>query len=167
MDNTGNQYGYIKRVGNRVYYLNDGGEVMYVQGIRSLSIPFISLVNIPSLFINEVSVDFAINIKTQSSVETDSSLNVSGPPVNSYDQSRTRRSVSTTQARTTASSTSAASSKSDTSTESTYLVSMRAKHIDPPGLTALLLFMTSNKDTASQKMLDSNFAVVNNPSTIV
>lgn len=160
-DPTGSRYGYKKRIGNRVYILDEAGKVLYVQGIRTLSIPFISLVNVPSLFINEVSVDFAMSIKTQSSVAADSSnqsLNLTA----AYSHSGGYRKQH--YAATTAVSSSAAQSKSDTNTESTYLVSMRAKHIEPPGLAALMLFITGNKDTSARKTLDADLKVVSDPS---
>ncbi len=165
-DPTGNVYGYTKRIGNRVYILDEDGKVMYVQGIRTLSIPFISLVNVPSLFINEVSVDFAISIKTQASVSADSS-NETFALTAAYNDSRGYRSRNQTYTHTTAASTSAAQSKSDTSTESTYLVSMKARQIEPPGIAALMLFITGNKDTASKKILDENMKAVTDPSTKV
>jgi hypothetical protein len=167
-------YGFTKRISNRIYILDDGGKVLYVQGVRSLSVPFISLVNVPSLFIDLVTVEFAINIKTQSVVQTNSS-NAFTYANESSGESRGRgwnwgesynyKNDYTT--KTTATSTSTASATSDTSTESTYMVSMKAQQVDPPGLTAVMNFITGNKDTSSKKMLGSNGkSVITDPATV-
>ena len=162
-DSAGGQYGFQKKIGSRVYSLDTNGKVIMVQGTRTLTIPFISLINVPSLFINEVSVDFAISIKTQSTKTMDSSLSMS-PSVST---NITGNAYQRTKTVTTASSSSAASSKSDNSTECTYLVNMRAKQVEPPGLAAMLLFLTSNKDIASKKRLGGDGKAVDDHSTKV
>lgn len=170
--NGSQTYGFTKRIAQRVYILNDDGKVLYVQGIRSISVPFISLVNIPALFIENVQVEFAITIKTQSVVQTNSSNTYGYENTNSGTNSGWGWNWGTSYnyksdyiSHTTASSTSTASAKSDTSTESTYMVAMKAKQVDPPGLTAIMNFITGNKDTASKKMLTGSDKVVNDPNT--
>jgi hypothetical protein len=172
-DKPASGYGFTKRISNRIYILDDGGKVLYVQGVRSLSVPFISLVNVPSLFIDLVTVEFAINIKTQSVVQTNSSAAFTYANESSgesrgrgwnWGESYNYKNDYTT--KTTATSTSTASATSDTSTESTYMVSMKAQQVDPPGLTAVMNFITGNKDTSSKKMLGSNKSVITDPNTV-
>jgi hypothetical protein len=160
--------GYTKRIAQRVYILDDGGKVLYVQGIRSISVPFISLVNIPALFIDVVQVEFAITIKSQSVVQTNSSNTYGYENTNSGSQKgwgwnwgSSYNYKSDYTSHTKATSTSTASAESDTSTESTYMVAMKAKQVDPPGLTAIMNFITGNKDTSTKKMLGSNGKIIN------
>ena len=154
--------GYQKRIANRIYSLNQSGLVLFVQGIRSVSVPFISMVNVPALTIEEVGVEFCINIKTQevkqkeaqNTIETKKSSNYTlhvGVEHKRFAANYDRDNVTSV----TAVSTSKNSAKSDTSTESTYLVQMKAKQVDPVGLTAIMKFITQNKDTASKKTIDT------------
>ena len=47
------------------------------------------------------------------------------------------------------------------------MVSMKAQQVDPPGLTAVMNFITGNKDTSSKKMLGSNGkSVITDPNTV-
>lgn len=163
--------GFQKRVANRVYSTDSKGKVLFVQGIKSVSVPFISLVNVPALTLEEVTVEFCINIKTQEVKErTDDAAATSIQASQNqgrigvkgwfggFNYARQSSAVSTAVA------TSKSKASSETSTESTYLVTMKAKQVDPPGLTAILKFITNNKDIASQKTVDSNGKVIDNGS---
>ena len=157
--------GYRKRISNRVYLLDTGGKVVNVQGMRSITVPFISMLNIPSLCIDVVNVDFTIKISTQqttASTNTKQNIGVEDNNVASfYDTGVTWQNTQTT-----AVSTSTAKSSTDDSTESTYSVSMKAKQMDPPGLTAILEFITNNKDTSTRKFLAADGNVKVDPSAM-
>uniref|UniRef100_A0A6C0E5F8 Uncharacterized protein n=1 Tax=viral metagenome TaxID=1070528 RepID=A0A6C0E5F8_9ZZZZ len=163
--------GYQKKIANRVYSMDSKGKVLFVQGIKSVSVPFISLVNVPALTLEEVTVEFCINIKTQEVKErTDDAAATSVQASQNqgrigvkgwfggFNYARQSSAVSTAVA------TSKSKATSDTSTESTYLVTMKAKQVDPPGLTAILKFITNNKDIASQKTVDSTGKIIDNGS---
>ena len=157
--------GFKKRVGNRVFLLDGDGKVKYVQGMRSITVPFISLLNIPSLCIDEVKVDFSITIKSQVLASDSNTFSNTFNEIDSkagyYD-----RGFDIQNTYTTAVSTSAAKTASDDSTESTYKVMMKAKQFDPPGLVAILNFITNNKDTSSRKVLDLSGNAQSDPSTM-
>jgi hypothetical protein len=173
---SGKSDGYQKKMGNRIYTMDSVGRVLFVQGMRAISVPFISLVNVPSLTLDEVTVDFTITIKTQESkqaqnsnsntTENTSNNNVSvsvggwfgfGGGGFNYNRQETTKS--------TAVSTSKNTATSDTATESTYTVVMKAKQIDPPGLTAIMQFITNNKDCASKKTTTAG-KVVDDPASL-
>ena len=157
--------GYKKRIGNRIYILDENGKVVFVQGIRSISVPFISMLNIPSLCIDVVNVDFTIKIATQTTTAStntfQNTLNENTGSISFYDKGYDYNSTQTM-----AVSTSTARSSTDDSTESTYTVSMKAKQMDPPGLIAVMNFITNNKDTSSRKFLTDKGVIANDPSTM-
>jgi hypothetical protein len=157
--------GYKKRIGNRIYILDENGKVVFVQGMRSISVPFISMLNIPSLCIDVVNVDFTIKISTQTTTAStntfQNTLQENQGSIAFYDKGYDYNSTQTT-----AVSTSTARTSTDDSTESTYTVSMKAKQMDPPGLIAVMNFITNNKDTSSRKFLNSSGQIANDPTTM-
>ena len=157
--------GFKKRIGNRIYILDDGGQVKFVQGIRSISVPFISMLNIPSLCIDVVNVDFTIKISTQTTTAStntfSNTLQENTGSIAFYDKGYDYNSTQTT-----AVSTSTARTSTDDSTESTYTVSMKAKQMDPPGLIAVMNFITNNKDTSSRKFLTNTGNIATDPTTM-
>lgn len=144
--------GYKQRIGSRYYYAAVNGKLLFAQGTRSINIPLISLLNVPSLMIDTISVDFTINIKTQTikqveigstvNVQTNFFANVNKGGFSAGFQLDTRGSV-----------TSSARADSQTNTESTYKVKMRARQIDPPGMKAMFDFITNNRDTSARKTI--------------
>ena len=160
---AGGATGYKKRLGNRVYLLDEGGKVAAVQGMRSISVPFISMINIPSLCIDVVKVDFTIKISTQTLKTETSDLTSTSQLDQAYSGSgsgwtwgQNHNYNNSGSTNTTAVSTSKAKSEQDDSTECTYTVSMTAKQMEPPGLAAVMNFITNNKDTAARKILTSD-----------
>lgn len=157
--------GFKKRIGNRIYILDDGGQVKFVQGMRSISVPFISMLNIPSLCIDVVNVDFTIKISTQTTTAStntfQNTLQENTGSIAFYDKGYDYNSTQTT-----AVSTSTARTSTDDSTESTYTVSMKAKQMDPPGLIAVMNFITNNKDTSSRKFLTDKGVIATDPTTM-
>ena len=165
-DTTTLVVGYERQIGQRRYIMNIDGLVLRVQGIRTISVPFITLLNVPSLAMNEVTVDFSISIKTQSTtsvsqftgpqamdaVVTDGPVVGGGGWSNGWEsvgwvtkqQTVTRGSVATT-----------SESQSSTTTSSTYTVSMKAKQKQPAGMKIILDFITNQKDATPKKSLDS------------
>jgi hypothetical protein len=147
--------------------MNTDGLVLRVQGIRTISVPFITLLNVPSLTMNEVTVDFSISIKTQSTTSVEQfkgpqaldAVVTPGPVVGgggwsngwetvgwvTQQQTVTRGSVATTN-----------ESQSSTTTSSTYTVSMKAKQKQPAGMKIILDFITNQKDATPKKSLDSS-----------
>lgn len=144
--------GYKQRIGSRYYYAAENGKLLFAQGTRSINIPLISLLNVPSLMIETVNVDFTINIKTQTikKVEIGSNINIQS---NTFATLNTRGFSAGFQLDTRATITSSARADSQTNTESTYKVKMRAKQIDPPGMKAMFDFITNNRDTSARKTI--------------
>jgi hypothetical protein len=157
--------GYERQIGQRRYLMDESGKVIQVQGIRTISVPFITLLNVPSLTMNEVTVDFTISIRTQSTTATETVQ-----PPEFFDQTVIDSAssggwsngweyagwASRTQTRTTGSIASTEISKSESTTTSTYTVSMKAKQKQPAGLKILLDFVTKNKDAAPKRIIAQN-----------
>ena len=144
--------GYKQRIGSRYYYADLTGKLLFAQGTRSINIPLISLLNVPSLTIETINVDFTINIKTQTITQTTNSSNVNVATQFFANASRGGFSAGF-QLDTRGSVTSSARADSQTNTESTYKVKMRAKQIDPPGMKAMFDFITNNRDTSARKTI--------------
>jgi hypothetical protein len=60
--------------------------------------------------------------------------------------------------------TSSARASSQTNTESTYKVKMRARQIDPPGMKAMLDFITNNRDTSARKTIQTGGVIADDTS---
>jgi len=144
--------GYKQRIGSRYYYADTTGRLLFAQGTRSINIPLISLLNVPSLMIDTVSVDYTINIKTQTTkvVNVSQGLNVATQFFANINRGGLSAGVSLD---TRCTITSSARADSQTNTESTYKVKMRAKQVDPPGMRALFDFITNNRDTSARKTI--------------
>ena len=150
----GDLTGYKQRIGSRYYYADTTGRLLFAQGTRSINIPLLSLLNIPSLLIDVVDVDFTINIKTQAfktaevgsdvRVQTNFFAGINSGGFSAGVALSTRGSV-----------TSSARALSETNTESTYKVKMRARQIDPPGMKAMFDFITNNRDTSARKTIQT------------
>jgi hypothetical protein len=162
--------GYEKQIGSSRYLMDQTGKVLQVQGIRTISVPFITLINVPSLAMNLVTIDFTISIKTQTAVTTSTTT---GPATNTsvgvvdnvpFTSNESpwwegggsagfgRKTITTTTG--TVASTEVA--KSETTTTSTYQVSLKAKQKQPPGMKILLDFVTRNKDAAPKRAIENN-----------
>ena len=144
--------GYKQRIGSRYYYASENGKLLFAQGTRSINIPLISLLNVPSLMIDTINVDFTINIKAQTITQTTNSSNVNVATQFFANASRGGFSAGF-QLDTRGTITSSARADSQTNTESTYKVKMRAKQIDPPGMRAMFDFITNNRDTSARKTI--------------
>ena len=129
------------------------GRIVGSQGERSITLPFISLLNVPTLSITEVNVDFIIEIKTQQNrsatkdmVGTEVKENVtSGSYRNWFSGGNWANSQVVSQC--------AIGNKKqttdDTQTTCTYQVHMSAIDQQPVGMKMLLDFLTVNKDNSS------------------
>ena len=146
-------------------HIDDSGRVVGSQGSRALTLPLISLLNIPALSITEVNVDFIIEIKTQQNSETDITLN------KSTQQTETDMGWSgnwfrsgwweSTRIVSTASVSQKQKVTDETSTACTYQVHMSAIDTQPVGMKMLLDFLTANTDNvASSQLSDDGYSVV-------
>jgi hypothetical protein len=155
--------GYKQRIGSRYYYADTAGRLLFAQGTRSINIPLISLLNVPSLMIDTINVDFTINIKTQTikKVEISQGLNVATNFFANVNRGGFSAGFSLD---TRASITSSARADSQTNTESTYKVKMRARQIDPPGMRALFDFITNNRDTSARKTIQQGGVIADDTS---
>ena len=159
----GDLTGYKQRIGSRYYYADTTGKLLFAQGTRSINIPLLSLLNIPSLLVDVVDVDFTINIKTQTiktaaassdvNVQTNFFANLNRGGFSAGVFLDTRGSV-----------TSSARAVSQTNTESTYKVKMRARQIDPPGMKAMFDFITNNRDTSARKTIQTGGVIADDTS---
>jgi len=173
--------GYEKQIGSNRYLMDATAKVMQVQGIRTISVPFITLVNVPSLAMNLVTIDFSISIKTQSAVTTSTTT---GPVSNTTSDTLNTIPFTTnysgawdngsagfgrkTRTSTTGTIASTEVAKSETSTTSTYQVSLKAKQKQPTGMKIILDFITRNKDAAPKRTIVNNrgFAQVAQDTTV-
>ena len=146
------------------------GRIIGSQGQRSLTLPFISILNIPALAITDVNVDFKMEIKTQSTnttslVTRDASVDVSVKEA-WWGNRRARNTRSWEVAVTTAVATSNAKSVSETNTSSVYQVRMGAKSRTPVGLTMMLDFITNSASDGAAKMELSDDGYSTKPSSV-
>ncbi len=149
--------------------IDSTGRIVGSQGQRSLTLPFISILNIPALSITDVNVEFKMEIKTQSTnttsqVTRDTSVDVSVKE-QWWGRRRARNTRSWEVAVTTAVATSNAKSVSETNTSSIYVVKMGAKSRTPVGLTMMLDFITNNASDGAAKMEMSDDGYSTKPST--
>lgn len=155
--------GYKQRIGSRYYYADTVGRLLFAQGTRSINIPLLSLLNIPSLLVDVVDVDFTINIKTQTikTAAVSSDVNVQTNFFANFNRGGFSAGVSLD---TRGSVTSSARAVSETNTESTYKVKMRARQIDPPGMKAMFDFITNNRDTSARKTIQAGGVIADDTS---
>ena len=155
--------GYKQRIGSRYYYADTTGRLLFAQGTRSINIPLLSLLNIPSLLVDVVDVDFTINIKTQTikTAAASSDVNVQTNFFATFNQGGFSAGVFLD---TRGSVTSSARADSQTNTESTYKVKMRARQIDPPGMKAMFDFITNNRDTSARKTIQTGGVIADDTS---
>jgi hypothetical protein len=135
-------------------YVDKSGRIVVGQTSRSITLPFISLLSVPSLVITEVEVDFKITIKTMDAVTTINrntqninfgvGANISG----NYWGARFNAGFSVgVQATLTNNST----QFDDTQTSSTYKVNIIGKTKEPIGMKLLMDFISGNvADSAPQ-----------------
>jgi hypothetical protein len=157
---NGELTGYKQRIGSRIYYAGINGKLLFAQGTRSINIPLLGMLNVPSLQIDTIDVFFNIHIKTQSSINTTTSAaSFSGSSY--YANSQGQRShfdqISSYATGFGMNTVGIVGHHSDTfsntNTDTTYTVRMAAKQIDPPGLTALYQFISANNDTSARKTI--------------
>lgn len=135
--------------------IDDSGRIINSQGQRSLTLPFISILNIPALAITDVNVEFKMEVKTQASTAVFNSAQSSSVDVDvkqNWWGRRASASRSWEVAVTTAVATSNSKATSETNTSSIYVVKMGAKSRTPVGLTMMLDFITNNAADGSAKM---------------
>ncbi len=146
-------------------HIDNSGRVVGSQGSRALTLPLISLLNIPALSITEVNVDFIIEIKTQQSSETDIALDKQEQQIQTdmgwsgnwfrsgwWASSRVVSTASVSQKQ---------KVTDETSTACTYQVHMSAIDTQPVGMKMLLDFLTANTDNvASSQLADDGYSIV-------
>lgn len=133
-------------------YVDKAGRIIVGQTQRSITLPFISILNVPSLVITEVDVDFIITIDTLDTRQSaDTNYNQFSLGAGSFyvdqrdgrdfwkNQFQTGYSYNTN-----AVVSSLAVRNSETSTSSTYDVKMKARSKEPFGLKLLMDFVVGN-----------------------
>jgi hypothetical protein len=133
-------------------YVDKAGRIIVGQTQRSITLPFISILNVPSLVITEVDVDFIIKIDTLDKLESvDTNYNqFSLGATSTYVDRRDGRDFWKNQFQTGyrynsfAAMSNIATRKSETTTESTYDVKMKARSKEPFGLKLLMDFVVGN-----------------------
>ena len=133
-------------------YVDKAGRIIVGQTQRSITLPFISILNVPALVITEVDVEFLIKIDTQDKLDsTDTNYNAfSLGGGSTYVDQRDGRDFWKNQFQTGyrydsfAVGCSKAVRASETSTESTYDVKMKARSKEPFGLKLLMDFVVGN-----------------------
>jgi len=152
--------GYRQQIGTRFYYAAEDGKLLFAQGTRSINIPLLGMLNVPSLQIDSIDVGFTIFIKSQSSLNTitnSASFSSSSYYANSQGQRSHFDQVSSYATGFGMNTVGIVGHHSDTfsntNTDTTYTVRMAAKQIDPPGLTALYQFISANNDTSARKTI--------------
>jgi hypothetical protein len=155
-------------VSGNLVAVDNSGRIIGSQGQRSLTLPFVSLLNVPSLAMTEVTVDFVIKITTQDTSTTSTATsNTTNTSVNQQYSGGVGGyfpgvwwGVSwsgSTSTNTTAVATSNNDEQNKSSTSSTYRVHMAAKQKEPIGLKMMLDFITNNaSDNAAPMQLASD-----------
>lgn len=133
-------------------YVDKSGRIVVGQTSRSITLPFISLLNVPSLVITEVDVEFKLTIKTMEAVTTNknysNNVNFGFGIRGSGNQWGTQFSGGFG-LQVNASVTSNSTQFDETKTESTYQVKIIGKTKEPLGMKLLLDFISGNQsDTA-------------------
>jgi hypothetical protein len=109
------------------------GFILSCQGIRTINVPFIAILNVPSLAMTLVTVDFAITIDTQQATAQSDSNSYGVNAKASYNGSFWGASFGA-HVEVNATSTNSTDSSASTSTSSTYQVHMRAQQVQSVGL---------------------------------
>jgi hypothetical protein len=135
-------------------YVDKSGRIVVGQTSRSITLPFISLLNVPSLVITEVEVDFKISIKTMDQVTTNnaSSTNINfGAGIRGSGNAWGTRFNAGFGVNVQASVTNNVTQFDDTRTDSTYEVKIIGKTKEPLGMKLLMDFISNNAaDTKPQ-----------------
>jgi hypothetical protein len=138
--------------------IDDSGRIVGSQGSRAMTLPFLSLLNVPCLSITEVNVDFIIEIKTQNTKQKDTSFNA--VRTQRVEETRTTQATAwdsintkTSMVETSASISQKQAATDSTSTATTYQVHMQAIDQQPIGMKMLLDFVTNNKDSIAPSEL--------------
>ncbi len=158
-------------ISGTIVAIDHSGRIISSQGQRSLTLPFISILNVPSLAMVDVQVDFKMEIKTQDVQSTD----VSGSFTNEFEANSSssgrswwgNRSWSgRSKTNTTAVCTNNKLSTDTANTTSVYKVHMGAKNKTPVGLKLMLDFITNNMSDGAAPMLlsDDGYSTKPNPS---
>jgi hypothetical protein len=148
--------------------IDSAGRIVGSQGSRSLTLPFLSILNVPALSMTEVIVDFVMTIKTQDTAKKTDTASAASVSQTAQQYGANARgswwgvNVSASASGSTYSSaTAVVSSKSEdtdtASTSSTYNVHMVARDKTPVGLKMMMDFITANADSMSaQKELSED-----------
>ena len=140
--------------GNQIA-VDHSGRIIGSQGQRSITIPFLSILNVPALSMQEVTIDFKMEIKTSYESTADNSLN--SIQVANSGNWNTDAAPGTARGSWYGATTTAAVSNSKTATDksssaSVYQVHMSAKHKVPVGMSMMLDFMTGNIGDSTPQM---------------
>ena len=147
--------------GNQIA-IDHSGRIIGSQGQRSITLPFLSILNVPALSMQEISIDFKMEIKTSFAATADNSYNEvmaenSGNWNNTGMSGLGRNSASWYGAQTTAAVSNSKTATDKSSSASVYQVHMSAKHKVPVGMSMMLDFMTNNiSDCAPQMKVSSD-----------
>jgi len=140
--------------GNKIA-VDHSGRIIGSQGQRSITLPFLSILNVPALSMQEVTIDFKMEIKTSYQSTADNSLN--SIQVANTGNWNTDAPAGSSRGSWYGATTTAAVSNSKTATDksssaSVYQVHMSAKHKVPVGMSMMLDFMTNNISDGSPQM---------------
>ena len=146
--------------GNQIA-IDHSGRIIGSQGQRSITLPFLSILNVPALSMQEISIDFKMEIKTSYAATADSSYNEvmaeNSGNWNNTGNGYNRNSASWYGAQTTAAVSNSKTATDKSSSASVYQVHMSAKHKVPVGMSMMLDFMTNNiSDCAPQMKVSSD-----------
>lgn len=159
-------------VSGSIIAIDHSGRIIGSQGQRSLTLPFISILNVPALSLVDVSVDFKMEIKTQDTSTTTQDSTYANQ--SEYNSSYSARSwwgnhtwSGSNKTNTTAVCTNNRTATDTNSTTSVYQVHMGAKNKTPVGLKIMLDFITNNMGDSAGEMIvsDDGYSTRPNPST--
>ena len=140
--------------GNQIA-IDHSGRIIGSQGQRAITLPFLSILNVPALSMQEVTIDFKMEIKTSYASTADNSLN--SVQVANSGNWNTDAPPGSARGSWYGATTTAAVSNSKTATDksssaSVYQVHMSAKHKVPVGMSIMLDFMTNNLGDSAPQM---------------
>lgn len=152
--------------------IDDSGRIIGSQGQRSLTLPFISILNVPALSLVDVTVDFKMEIKTQdtSTTSVDNTYSNETETNSSYSARSwwgNRTWSGSNKTNTTAVCTNNRTATDTSSTTSVYKVHMGAKNKTPVGLKIMLDFITNNMSDSAAPMIlsDDGYSTQPNPAS--
>ena len=152
--------------------VDHSGRIIGSQGQRSITLPFLSILNVPALTMTDVTVDLKMEIKTNYSATVDNSSNTTqatnaGNWNNDAGAGGSNGGYAWTGTNTTASVSNQNTATDTSSSKSVYEVHMGAKYKVPVGMKMMLDFMTNNISDSSPKQVisDDGYSTVQDPAT--